>query len=232
MPGCRSPSRAAKGVWLWDDVGQALSRRARRHRRVRARSRPPAACQALAEQAGDAHPHLEPLSRHATGRARRRSSATCRAWTTCSSATPAAEANEAAIKLARLFGHQKGIDLPTIIVMEQASTAAPWPRCPPPAAARCRPASSRCSRASCACRTTISRRSSRWPRTTRTSWRCWSSRSRAKAASMCAGPGLPREACARSATRRAGCSCWTRCRAASAAPAAGSRSSTPASRPT
>jgi len=31
-----------------------------------------------------------------------------------------AEANEAAIKLARLFGHQKGIDLPTVIVMERS----------------------------------------------------------------------------------------------------------------
>ena len=31
-----------------------------------------------------------------------------------------AEANEAAIKLARLFGHQKNIDRPTIIVMEQS----------------------------------------------------------------------------------------------------------------
>ena len=31
-----------------------------------------------------------------------------------------AEANEAAIKLARRYGHQKGIDLPTIIVMENA----------------------------------------------------------------------------------------------------------------
>ncbi len=31
-----------------------------------------------------------------------------------------AEANEAAIKLARLFGHQKGIDNPTIIVMEKS----------------------------------------------------------------------------------------------------------------
>lgn len=30
------------------------------------------------------------------------------------------EANEAAIKLARFYGHQKGIDVPTIIVMEQA----------------------------------------------------------------------------------------------------------------
>lgn len=30
------------------------------------------------------------------------------------------EANEAAIKLARMFGHQKGVELPTIIVMESA----------------------------------------------------------------------------------------------------------------
>ncbi|EIJ41686.1 acetylornithine/succinylornithine aminotransferase [Beggiatoa alba B18LD] len=31
-----------------------------------------------------------------------------------------AEANEAAIKISRLYGHQKGIDVPTIIVMENA----------------------------------------------------------------------------------------------------------------
>ncbi|QEP44650.1 aspartate aminotransferase family protein [Ectothiorhodospiraceae bacterium BW-2] len=31
-----------------------------------------------------------------------------------------AEANEAAVKLARLYGHQRGIDTPTIIVMEQS----------------------------------------------------------------------------------------------------------------
>ena len=30
------------------------------------------------------------------------------------------EANEAAIKLARLYGHQKGIEHPTIVVMEKA----------------------------------------------------------------------------------------------------------------
>jgi len=35
----------------------------------------------------------------------------------CNSGT---EANEAAIKLARLYGHKKGIDLPTIIVMENS----------------------------------------------------------------------------------------------------------------
>ena len=31
-----------------------------------------------------------------------------------------AEANEAAIKLARLYGHHKGVDIPTIIVMERS----------------------------------------------------------------------------------------------------------------
>jgi acetylornithine aminotransferase len=31
-----------------------------------------------------------------------------------------AEANEAAIKLARLYGHKKGVALPTIIVMENS----------------------------------------------------------------------------------------------------------------
>ena len=30
------------------------------------------------------------------------------------------EANEAAIKLARMFGHQKGVDVPAIVVMEKA----------------------------------------------------------------------------------------------------------------
>ena len=38
----------------------------------------------------------------------------------CSSAIPGCEANEAAIKLARLYGHQKGIEQPTIVVMEKA----------------------------------------------------------------------------------------------------------------
>ena len=41
-----------------------------------------------------------------------------------------AEANEAAIKIARLYGHGRDINKPTIIVMEDRSTAAPWPRLP------------------------------------------------------------------------------------------------------
>ncbi|MCI3161927.1 aminotransferase class III-fold pyridoxal phosphate-dependent enzyme, partial [Klebsiella pneumoniae] len=35
-------------------------------------------------------------------------------------ANSGAEANEAAIKLTRLFGHKKGIETPSIIVMEKA----------------------------------------------------------------------------------------------------------------
>ncbi len=63
------------------------------------------------------------------------------------------EANEAAIKVARKYGHDRGIAEPAIIVMEKAF---PWPLARHAvghrAAARCRPASSRWCRASCACR--------------------------------------------------------------------------------
>ena len=38
-------------------------------------------------------------------------------------ANSGAEANEAAIKLTRLFGHKKGIETPSIIVMENVF---PW----------------------------------------------------------------------------------------------------------
>jgi acetylornithine/N-succinyldiaminopimelate aminotransferase len=39
---------------------------------------------------------------------------------TCFFSNSGAEANEAAIKIARLYGHQRGIDKPSIIVMEQS----------------------------------------------------------------------------------------------------------------
>ncbi len=67
------------------------------------------------------------------------------------------EANEAALKLARKFGHDKGIERPEIVVYEAASTAAASPPCRPPAIPRCRRASARWSRASSACRSTTSR---------------------------------------------------------------------------
>ena len=41
-------------------------------------------------------------------------------------ANSGAEANEAAIKLTRLYGHKKGIETPTIIVMEKRFMAGQW----------------------------------------------------------------------------------------------------------
>ena len=122
---------------------QALSRRARRHRRVRPRPRPPALVQAIAEQAAQLI-HTSNLYRIP-----RRSELADRSGALsgmdkvffCNSGC---EANEAAIKLARLYGHSKGIESPAIIVMEKAFHGRTWRRCRPPAAARCRPASSRC----------------------------------------------------------------------------------------
>jgi acetylornithine/N-succinyldiaminopimelate aminotransferase len=43
-------------------------------------------------------------------------------------ANSGAEANEAAIKIARLHGNNRHLAKPSIIVMETASTAAPWRR--------------------------------------------------------------------------------------------------------
>ncbi len=39
-----------------------------------------------------------------------------------------AEANEAAIKLSRLYGHKKGIETPSVIVMEGLFMVVPWQR--------------------------------------------------------------------------------------------------------
>jgi acetylornithine/N-succinyldiaminopimelate aminotransferase len=53
------------------------------------------------------------------------------------------EANEAAIKLARLYGHQQGIDSPATSSWRRLSTAARWRPFRRPAIARRRPVSSR-----------------------------------------------------------------------------------------
>jgi acetylornithine aminotransferase len=62
------------------------------------------------------------------------------------------EANEAAIKIARKYGVDKGIAKPEIVVYERPSTAAPSPPCRPPATPRSTAALARWSRASSACR--------------------------------------------------------------------------------
>jgi acetylornithine/N-succinyldiaminopimelate aminotransferase len=78
------------------------------------------------------------------------------------------EANEAALKIARKFGHDKGIDRAEVVVSKRPSMAAPSPRCRPRATPRCTPVSSRWSRASCACRSTTSRHWRKWLAPTRT----------------------------------------------------------------
>ncbi len=67
------------------------------------------------------------------------------------------EANEAAIKLARLYGHHRGIESPEIVVYEKAFHGRSLATCRPPATARCRRVSSRWYPTSCAPRSTTSR---------------------------------------------------------------------------
>ena len=100
----------------------------------------------------------------------------------------------------------------------------------PPASRRSRRRSSRCPRASARSRSTTSTRSRRRSTTAvaRGAARAGAGRGRRE-------PGdarVPRTACAGCATSARRCSSSTRCRPASAAPAAGSGSSTPASGPT
>jgi acetylornithine aminotransferase len=108
-----------EGVWLWDEEGKryldalagvAVCGLGHCH---------PALARALCEQAGTLiHTsnlyHIrrqEQLATRLTGLSGMANAFFCNSG---------AEANEAAIKLARLYGHGKNIDLPTIIVMEKS----------------------------------------------------------------------------------------------------------------
>ena len=63
------------------------------------------------------------------------------------------EANEAALKIARKYGHDKGIERPEIVVYEKAFHGRSHRHAVGDRQRRrCRPASARWSRASCACR--------------------------------------------------------------------------------
>lgn len=108
-----------EGVWLWDSAGKryldALSGVAvcglgHAH---------PAVTQAITEQAGKLlHTSniYEILPQQELGKLLVQISG----MENCFFSNSGAEANEAAIKIARLYGHQKGIEIPTIIVMEGA----------------------------------------------------------------------------------------------------------------
>jgi acetylornithine aminotransferase len=108
-----------EGVWLWDEAGRryldalagiAVNGLGHAHPRL---------VQAIADQAGQLI-HTSNIYRvlRQEQLADRLSvlSGMAQAFF-CSSG---AEANEAAIKLARLYGHQRGVEVPTIIVMEKA----------------------------------------------------------------------------------------------------------------
>ena len=108
-----------EGVWLWDEAGRryldalagiAVNGLGHAHPRL---------VRAIADQAG----HLIHTSNiYRVLRQEQLADRLCalsgmaQAFF-CSSG---AEANEAAIKLARLYGHQRGVEIPTIIVMEKA----------------------------------------------------------------------------------------------------------------
>ena len=99
---------------------QALSRRGRRRGGERAGPCPPQTGEGDCRSGRDADPFVQPVSRAAAGRTGRPPVRICRAWTRRFFCNSGCEANEAAIKLARLYGHGKGIEVPTIIVMEKA----------------------------------------------------------------------------------------------------------------
>jgi acetylornithine aminotransferase len=104
------------------------------------------------------------------------------------------EANEAAIKLARLHGHHRGIEQPVIVVMEKAFHGRTM--------ATLSATGSR--KVQAGFEPLLAGRWKAWHRATATWWRCWPNPSRARAASIFptrAGCG----SCASCATGRAGC---------------------------
>lgn len=107
-----------EGVWLWDDAGNryldavagiAVNGVGHAHPRL---------VKAIAAQASLLHTsnlYQIPLQEQLAERLCQISS-----METAFFCNSGAEANEAAIKLARLYGHRRGIEIPTIIVMEKA----------------------------------------------------------------------------------------------------------------
>ncbi|MGH8672286.1 MAG: aspartate aminotransferase family protein, partial [Burkholderiales bacterium] len=107
------------GVWLWDDKGKryldavagiAVNTLGHAH---------PALTQALCEQAA-ALIHTSNLYGNDKQEALAERLCTLSGMDRVFFGNSGAEANEAAIKLARLYGHRKGIEEPTVIVMEES----------------------------------------------------------------------------------------------------------------
>ncbi len=117
----RQPVTFAKGegVWLWDEGGKkyldavagvAVNALGHAH---------PSLAQALCEQAQTL---IHTSNLYQIARQEQLAEKICRlaGMDKAFICNSGAEANEAAIKLARMYGHGKGIDIPTIIVMEKS----------------------------------------------------------------------------------------------------------------
>ncbi len=109
-----------RGCWVWDTRRPQVPGRAGRHRRQHAGPCAPEAGAGAAGADRQADPQLQLLRGAAAGDSWRRSCASCPGWTRCSSAAPGLEANEGALKIARKYGHDRGIERPEIIVYEGA----------------------------------------------------------------------------------------------------------------
>ena len=108
-----------EGVWLWDEAGRryldalagiAVSTLGHAH---------PDLVRAISEQAGRVV-HTSNLYRIAPQEALADKLASISGMDNAFFCNSGCEANEAAIKIARLYGHQRSIESPAIIVMEQA----------------------------------------------------------------------------------------------------------------
>ena len=111
--------KRGEGVWLWDDQGKryldalagiAVNTLGHAHPRL---------VKAIADQAGQLL-HASNLYRINEQEALGDKLAHISGMDASFFCNSGCEANEAAIKLARLYGHHKGIESPAIIVMEQA----------------------------------------------------------------------------------------------------------------
>ena len=114
---CRSRSRTAAAAGSGTPRARSTSTRSRRHRRQHARPRPPEAGAGAADQIGklihSSNYYLVPLQEQLAARLCELSGLSNVFF--CNSGL---EANEAALKVARKFGHDKGIERPEIVVYE------------------------------------------------------------------------------------------------------------------
>ena len=231
MHACPSRSSAARASGCGTPRA-TLSRRARRHRRVRTWAMPSAAHAPRCRATGGKLVHTSNLYEIPLQEALGDRLCAISGMDSVFFCNSGCEANEAAIKLARLYGHKQGIEAPAIIVMEKAfhgrtiaTLTATGSR---KVQAGFEPLLSRIrARAVRRSRSGATRRREQ-PQRRRGAGRADPGRRRHQhlpAPIICTG-------CARSATRTAGCSCSTKCRAAPAAPASGSRYQHRASSPT